>query len=555
MRRLKSKLLIRTICYIAFLMTAALNSSAIAQTNSQKTTVQQQKIPGGTPVVFEGDTLFFLYSKLGPYSASERAAAITQRLEAIIELSDFEPDSLRVNEADVTYDIRYKDRIVLTITQQDAAIAGVPAEALATQYLEILREQLPKGQYDLNLRNTLLRLLMLALSLIGFFLGIWLIRLAARWVLKRLYDRRKSWFNGFKFRNVELLTAERQLGAAEFLVKSIRTLALLILIYVALPVVFSVFPSTRGFAETLFGYILSPLKGIIIGVLNYLPNLITILVIVFVTRYLIRFLKFLTTEVEKGNLELPGFYADWAKPTYNMVRFVIYAFMFIVIFPYLPGSDSPVFQGVSVFLGLLLSLGSSSAISNIVAGLVITYMRPFKIGERVKIGEVSGDVLEKTLLVTRIRTIKNEEVTIPNASILSGHSVNYSTAVQNEGLILYTTVTIGYDVPWKTVHELLIGAANKSQWILKDPACFVLQTSLDDFYVSYQLNMYTKEAAKAAKIYSEVHQNIQDAFNEGGVEILSPHYRAARDGNQVTIPPNYLPPDYEAPSFRVKTNK
>ena len=189
-----------------------------------------------------------------------------------------------------------------------------------------------------------------------------------------------------------------------------------------------------------------------------------------------------------------------------------------------------------------------------VAGLVITYMRPFKIGDRIKIGDITGDVIEKNMLVTRVRTIKNEEITIPNSSVLSGNTINYSSISKTEGLIIHTTVTIGYDIPWKDMHQALIDAALKTDMILKQPKPFVLQTSLDDFYVSYQINAYTKEPASQAQIYSELHKNIQDVCNERGLEILSPHYRSERDGNMTTIPADYLPEDYKAPEFNVKLN-
>ncbi len=212
------------------------------------------------------------------------------------------------------------------------------------------------------------------------------------------------------------------------------------------------------------------------------------------------------------------------------------SFMFVLIFPYLPGSNSPIFQGVSVFLGLLVSLGSSSAIGNMVAGLVITYMRPFKIGDRIKIGDVTGDVIEKTLLVTRLRTINNEEITIPNSAVLSGNTTNYSAMAKEEGLIIHTTVTIGYDVHWKAMHEALLEAASRTTNLMKGKKPFVLQTSLDDFYVSYQLNVYTNESKALASIYSELHQHILDVCAAKGIEIMSPHYRAERDGNELAIP-------------------
>jgi small-conductance mechanosensitive channel len=299
----------------------------------------------------------------------------------------------------------------------------------------------------------------------------------------------------------------------------------------------------------------SPLKGVFIAVWNYLPNLFSIAVIYFVMKYFIRFVRYIFSEIEAGKLQISGFHADWAMPTFSIIKFLLYAFMFVLIFPLLPGSDSDIFKGVSVFIGILFSLGSSSAIANMVAGLVITYMRPFKTGDRIKIADVTGDVIEKTLLVTRIKTIKNEIITIPNASVLSGNTTNFSIEANEVGLIIHTTVTIGYDVPWKKMHETLITAALRTDMILKEPKPFVLQTSLEDFYVAYQINAYTREASRQAIIYSNLHQNIQDCCNEAGIEILSPHYRAARDGNMTTIPADYLPKDYKTPGFNVKVEK
>lgn len=196
------------------------------------------------------------------------------------------------------------------------------------------------------------------------------------------------------------------------------------------------------------------------------------------------------------------------------------------MFPHLPGSSSEVFIGVTIFIGLLILLGSYLATSNIIAGLVITYMRPFKVGDRIKLGDITGDVIEKTLLITRLRTQNNEEITIPNSTILIGSTINYTALSKKEGLIIHTTVTIGYNSPWPQVHKALEEAAAKTEHLLKRPKPFVLQTKLDDFYVKYQINAYTREASKQATIYSSLHQNIQDKFKEAKIDIISPHYRS-----------------------------
>ncbi|MDD3196307.1 MAG: mechanosensitive ion channel family protein, partial [Paludibacter sp.] len=321
-----------------------------------------------------------------------------------------------------------------------------------------------------------------------------------------------------------------------WLLKAIKWFIILLLVYLLLPLVFSIFPFTRGWADTLLNFIWKPFSGIMLSVWEYLPNLFTIIVIIVVFKYTIRFVRYLFGEIEAGKLKVSGFHEDWSMPTFSIVKFLLYAFMFILIFPYLPGSDSGIFQGVSVFLGLLVSLGSSSAISNMVAGLVITYMRPFKEGDRIQLGDVTGIVLEKTLLVTRLRTVKNEEITIPNSAVLSGNTTNYSAVAKSEGLILYTSVTIGYDVPWRDVHAALLEAASRTDKLITGKQAFVLQTSLDDFYVAYQLNVFSSESEVVAPIYSQLHQNIQDVFAERGIEIMSPHYRAERDGSDVAIP-------------------
>ena len=374
-------------------------------------------------------------------------------------------------------------------------------------------------------------------------------------VFPKVYARLDSW-RGTRIRSlyiqrVEILPADRITNILIALVKYVRVAAVLVILYFYISLVFSFFPLTKGLAAKLFGYLVSALNVVWQSFVSYLPNLFLIAVIVFVARYIIKLVRFIFTEIGKGTITFPRFYRDWAGPTYKIVRLLIIALAAVMIFPYFPGSASPAFQGLSIFFGVLISLGSTSVVANVVAGVVLTYMRAFDIGDRVRIADTVGDVIETTLLVTRIRTIKNVDITIPNSMVLASHIINYSSLAQGSGLILHTTVTIGYDVPWRKVHELLIAAARATQHILEEPAPFVLQTSLDDFYVSYELNAYTDKPNKMATIYSELHQNIQDKFNEAGVEIMSPHYTALRDGQQTAIPEDYLPKSYAPPAFKV----
>lgn len=510
----------------------------------------------GFPVKgFFNDSLFVIYSKIGSFSAKERADAISKRIAELKDNVVFDKKSLSIDDTESNIDIVFKDKTIISITENDAIWNGTTKQKLAEEYKKIITNSVLKYKSETSF-GTLLKEIGLALLVILILvLLIVYLKKFFRWTAKKIEEQEGKLIQGIKLKNYVLFDAKREISVLLSINTLLKWVFIGICIYIVLPILFNIFPWTQDFSKTLFGYILNPLKKMTTSLWHYLPNLITIIVIVVVFRYIIKGIHFLKDEVEVGNLQLSGFYPDWANPTYQILKVILYAFMFVLVFPYLPGSDSPVFQGVSVFLGFLFTFGSAGSLSNVIAGLVLTYMRLFRIGDRVKIGDVVGDVIEKSLLVTRVKTIKNEIISIPNSTVMSSHTINYSSETGSVGLILHSTVTIGYDVPWKKMHQTLIEAADRTTLLLKEPKPFVLQTSLDDFYVSYQINAYTKEANKQAAIYSELHQNIQDCCNEVGIEILSPHYRAARDGNTTTIPENYLDKDYKAPSFNVNMKK
>ncbi len=501
------------------------------------------------------DTLFLIYSKFGSFSAKDRADAITDRINKLAGTFGFKPDSLKLSEAEASIDLVFGESIIMSVSENDALWNNTTKIELAKKYQQAIRNEVITYMSQISFWSIVKKigLAILVILIIVYFIK-YIIRFF-KWTALKIQQQEDKLIKGIKIKNYTLFDAKRQVGVLVIVNKILKWFIILLLVYITLPILFGIFPWTKNFAETLFGYILNPVKKIASGLWNYLPNLIAIIVIIFVFRYVLRGIRFLKTEIEKGNLQLPGFYPDWANPTYQIVRVLVFAFMIVVIFPYLPGSDSPVFRGVSVFLGFLFTFGSAGSLSNIMAGLILTYMRLFKKGDRVKIGEVVGDVIEKSLLVTRVRTIKNEIISIPNSTVMSSHTVNFSSDAPDKGLIIHTTVTIGYDIPWRDMHQALIDAALKTDFVLNEPKPFVLQTSLDDFYVSYQINAYTKEPNKQAVIYSNLHQNIQDVCFERGIEIMSPHYRAARDGNTAAIPPDYLPKDYKAPRFNVNVNK
>jgi len=334
-----------------------------------------------------------------------------------------------------------------------------------------------------------------------------------------IINKSKKDFKGIKFLNYTLLTPERLLHVGFFISRCSMYIIYIISFYFSLPLLFSIYPSTKSWAWAL----LNPFISIVRSFVAYIPKLLQIIVIVAVTHYFVKVLRFISKEIATERLVIPGFYPDWAYATFNLLRFLAYAFMVILIFPLLPDSETAVFRGVSVFLGVLFSLGSTTVISNVVAGLVLTYMRSFKLGDRVKVGDVLGDVVEKTPFAVRIKTSKKEVVTVPNGTLLSSNVVNYSTSGdEKNGIILYMSITVCYDVPWRRAAELIVEAARKSDYVLNDPAPFVLVKNLGNYACEMELNIYTNEPEKQPSIFSELNKNIRDIFEQNGINMTVP---------------------------------
>lgn len=494
----------------------------------------------GYPVILNTDTLFYIYVRTGSFTAQERADAISKKVEKLYEDPFFKADSLAISPNEDSYDLAYKNSdILMSVGNLDGLWFAKSNAQLAKEYLQKIRQSIEAERKANSLVNWLKRIGLVLLIIVLLTVNISVINSLFKRTATFVSSKKENYLRILKIRNIKVFTPEHFENALLKINNILRIVVIILIIYLSLPLLFSIFPETEAWTGTLLGWILSPMKAALNAVAHYLPNLFTVIVICLIFKYAIRGIKYFFHEIKLGEIQVRGFHSDWAIPTFNILKFVLYAFMLILIFPYLPGSGSPAFQGVSVFLGILISLGSSSAITNIVAGLVITYMRPFRIGDRVKIGDVVGDVLEKTMLVTRIKTIKNEDITVPNSMVLSSSTINYSshTKKESQGLIVHQTLTLGYDIPYTDIYGMLTRAALKTEHILEEPKPFVLQTSLDDFYISYQINAYTREANKQALIYSKLFENIQNEFNAAGVEIMSPHYQAMRDGSPPAMPP------------------
>jgi small-conductance mechanosensitive channel len=507
----------------------------------------------GSPVEVDGKVIFYVYQRIGSFSAADRAAAISQRISDLATNPFAPPLELTLAESSEGTDVLAGDVILLTVSEGDARAINMTrqqaAEAAAIRIqaaVEALRQQNTPRARLIRIGETLLILLVIAAL---FALINWLYHRIA-WRIDNDVQNRKGLFG-----KSEVFRHEPPLRVIKFLLNALRWILIFLAILFLIPFGLRLFPATAQLAKQILELVLLPFQSFWNWLVINQKNFMTILIVFVITYLLIRLVQFIFKEIEIEAIKIHGFEKEWAPFTGRIISFLLIIGAVIVTFPYIPGSDSEAFKGITIFLGALFTLSSTAAVGNIVAGVIQTYTGAFRVGDVVKIGLVIGIVTEKKLLTTRVRTFKNEEVSIPNSTVINTDVTNYTMMAKGKGLVLYTTVTIGYDVPWKQVHDLLIAAALNTPDIIPTPAPFVLQTSLNDFNVSYQLNCYTKRPDRMYRLYSAIHQNIQDQFNKAGVEIMSPAFTAVRDGNTIAIPLENRPENYEIPGFHINTGK
>ncbi len=541
--------------FVCFLLCSSLFAQQAASQAASQTTgnaadvADAEGVPAGQ-VEIEGRHVVTVYEPIGRQTPSDRAAAIAKRILRIAQDNSIPPDAIHLQTRDAWTEIETDGILIMAVTEADAKEAGKARQELALEDAANIRQAVITYRQEHSWRMLFRGAAKAAIATLALLIGLWLVR----WLSSLLRNQ-----VGMRIRTI-ILQREKStwhilvgyMGPIVLTLGSVlRWFVILALLEAYLTVALSFFSSTREISLTTTAWVLSQLKFLATSFLDYVPNLLLIAVITIIAFYVIKLIRLISFKVREGNLTIRGFYPDWAEPTEKLIRVLVIALALVVAFPYLPGARSPAFRGISIFLGVLLSLGSSSAVANAISGMTLTYMRSFLIGDWVQIGDTMGEVIERNLLVTRVLTPKAEVITIPNATIMSGPVKNYSIEAKKAGVILYTTVSIGYGTPWEKVHELLRSAADATAYVLKSPEAFVLQRTLNDFYVSYELNAYTDTPREVLNIFSELHQNIQNKFNEAGVEICSPHFAALRDGNAVSMPEQYVRRGYEAPGFRV----
>jgi small-conductance mechanosensitive channel len=500
------------------------------------------------PVEVDGRVLFRLRG-VSSFPAEERARAVSDRIVAAAADPARSVEALRVVEGEAAAEIALGDQPILRLVDADAALEQVGRVDLARAHLLRVRHAIDAYRaartHDALVRAGLRTAVATLLVAIGIGLVLWLWRRLDALMTRRLERHVQT----VATQSFEVVRADQIRAALRRGILGLRTVIILVGVLVYVGYLLAVWPSTRGLSRDIVGFVLSPLHVIGQGIVANIPSLVFLTVLFFVIRLLLRLVRLFFETVGRGTVTLANFDRDWAEPTYKIVRVAIVAFALIVAYPYIPGSESDAFKGVSLFIGIVFSLGSSSAISNIIAGYMMTYRRAFKVGDRVKIGGAIGDVIEMRLQVTHLKTFKNEEIVIPNSQILAGDVVNYSSFVKTQGLILHTEVGIGYETPWRQVEAMLLEAAGRCQLPSGEPPrAFVLLKKLADFAVTYELNLYCTDITAMLPLYTSVHRHILDVFNEYGVQIMTPAYEGDPEQPKIVPPKDWFTAPAVAPA-------
>jgi small-conductance mechanosensitive channel len=528
---------------LAVLAAAPVQAQAPQPAAAAPTAEEAGAVPPRAPVIVDGIRLFSVRG-VSAYPAEQRAADISRRIAEFADDPTVSLDSLTVVPAADWDEVHAGGKRVVSVFDSDARLEAVTRPVMARAYAAGIRTAIERYRRDrepARLTDAVLKSLGATLALAALLVSITWLR---RRLGARVETRYRTRVKGVQVSTFQFVGADRVWQAVTGVVASVWAVIALVALYLYLEYVLTSFPWTRGLGRGLAGMIAVPLRFLADGAIATFPKLVFLAIFVFITRYLLKIIRLFFDAVSAGTVTLGSFAPEWAVPTYKLVRLLVVALAVVVAYPYVPGAQTDAFKGVSLFIGVVFSLGSSSFIGNVIAGYSMTYRQTFRAGDIVKIGQHVGAVETAGLMVTRLRTPKNEEVIVPNSQILGADVVNFSTLAKQRGLILHTTVGIGYETPWRQVEAMLLEAANRTEGLLKEPEPFVLQTALGDFAVTYEINVYCDTPVLMPRLYTALHRNVLDVFNEYGVQIMTPAYEG--DPEQ----PKLVPRDawYQAPA-------
>jgi small-conductance mechanosensitive channel len=501
--------------------------------------------PQPAPVVVNNRTVVVLRASLLGYSPKERASAAARRIDDVLDRLGRDVVGVRkMSEGNL---ITLDDAGVFMVTPGDVdELSGDTLESVTQQAVDGLKLAVQEGHELHNLRRLLVAAGLTAIVTLIYLLVVRGCVVANRRLGAILSVAVQTNIEKLKVAGVAAVQPAHFLAVTRHLVALLAWAMGLFATYLWLTFSFERFPYTRPWGEHLTGFLLGTLAKIADAILSAVPGLVVVVLIFFIARFVLRAVRVFFDRIAAGQISLGWLDSDTVKPTTRIVTVVVWLFALAMAYPYLPGSNSDAFKGVSVLAGLMISIGASSLVGQAASGMILMYSRALKIGEYVKIGDSEGTVSEMGMFATRLATGKGEEVVLPNSYVVSNTTRNFSRSVHGKGFVLHTTVTIGYSTPWRQVNAMLLQAAERSRGILASPAPYVIQTALSDFYVEYCLVAYAGPEApsKRAEAISELHANVQDVFNEHGVQIMSPHYMIDPAHPQVVPKERW----YEAPA-------
>ncbi len=546
--RFSPDFLARLFFQLALICTLAGMGPAVAADGPEKiATTQSEAIDDGADLTLLNRHVVRFRGNLLGATPQQRAARGERNLAELLQRGD---DTITVRPTDLGNIVLIGGQMAFVLSPDDTdKLAGQTLAALTDTTLARLRIVIAESRESRD-SEALLKGLGFALAETGvaLVLAFGLARLRG-WAGARLVvevDRRAG---SLKLAGTELIRRERILAALGWLVNAVYWLLLALLANTWLGLVLARFPYTRAWGEQLNGYLLGVAAHIGGGILGALPDLLIVGLTFLIARSVVGLLKPLFDHVATGEAGTAWLDRDTVEPTRKIANILIWIFALVMAYPYLPGAQTEAFKGMSVLIGLMVSLGASSIVGQGASGLILMYSRTLRSGEYVRIGDHEGTIVSMNLFTTRLRTGRGAEITLPNALIVGSATRNYSRTSSGRGFMIDTTVTIGYDTPWRQVEAMLVEAALRTSGVLPDPAPRVFQTALSDFYPEYCLVAQATPAGAnpRADILSRLHANIQDVFNEYGVQIMSPHYIDDPANEKVVPPSHWFTPPAQAP--------
>jgi small-conductance mechanosensitive channel len=520
--------------YVGLFLLLAAFSTLSAQGQSDIDPDQQTVSHFKAPVNVDGYELFSVRG-ISSFPAEARARTIVTRIKKTASNRSFPVDSLKKVLQTDRIQIFAGPLLIVNVYNEDAEVENISKDVMAELAMAQIRESIIRYRNERTAAYLKTHLLKAFIALGILFVSVF--------IFIRIFKRLNAWFqNRIKARidNLEnvsfkIIQSKQLLGIFQFLYQLVRMIIIIFITVFFVNYILGLFPTTRQVSKDIFNVLVNPLETFGVGFVKMLPSLVFLFILFLFTNYIIKLVRLLFHGIDLGEIKIKDFDPEWAMPTFKIVKLLIIIFALVIAYPYIPGSDSSAFQGISVFLGVLFSLGSSSFIANIIAGYSMTYRRAFKKGDRIQVNEFMGFVLDQSLMVTRLRSIKNEEIVIPNSVLLNSSIKNYTQAAKDRGIILHTTVGIGYETSWRLVEAMLKEAASRTEGLLKEPPAWVFQQSLNDFAVTYEINAYCQDPEKMYFIYTDLHRNILDVFNENNVQIMTPAYEG--DPSELKVVP------------------